>query len=574
MLDIIASDICIGTNAVGRVLELYQSTLNLWLIYAKMLVEFLVVLTISTERGMTMEIKWKSIDDLIEVPTDAIDYNTIEGQKALQRIFINNDNVGKIKSQRRYYIVGDKGTGKTAYALYLQGQSSEKQAYMIKNMQDTTYDVFVQLKKNNLLTISDYEDVWRVILLLLVCEEVRQNEDSGVWGQKLKQVNRAIDEFYSNAFNPEIQYAINIVKESKAAVNVFSKIDTEHAITMDADQQKMQIDLMYLEKKFKEALLETELKKEYILFVDGIDARPSSVEFEDYMECVKGLINAVWTLNTSVFAMSNKQSQLKIMLLIRPDIFDKAGMHNMNNKIKNNTVMLEWKTSYAQFAKSGLFRIADQLLRTQQENYESIPEGAAWNHYFPYCVYNYHTKSYSDNSFIYFLRYSFYRPRDIVAMMEAMRVTEKDKVAFSADTFFSQAVKQATSEYLLGEIRDNLSFYYENSDFDLFRRFFENHLIGKMRNERFDYQYYCDCFADFISQFRSDADVPYIFKERDSFLQLLYEQNIIAWIEEDRGCEYQKWYFKERTYSNIRPRIRTHCKYKIHTGIARALGYK
>ena len=517
-----------------------------------------------------MEIKWKSIPELAEIPTDAIDYNSVDGQKALQKIFIHNKYVEDILSPHRYYIVGDKGTGKTAYALYLQGCSNKERINLIKNMQDTTYGVFMQLKKNNFLSISDYEDVWRVILLLLICEEVRQREAAGILGLKLIQVNKAIDAFYNNAFNPEIQYAINIVKESKAVIKLFSKLDGEAAISSDVNQQKIQIDLMYLEKRFKEALLETSLNSHYTLFIDGIDARPSSVEFEDYMECVKGLVNAVWTLNTSMFANSDK---LKIMLLIRPDIFDKVGMHNMNNKIKNNSVMLEWKTSYADFSKSGLFKIADQLLRTQQEHYEEINEGEAWNHYFPYKCYNYSTAALTDNSFINFLRYSFYRPRDIVAIMEAMRVNEPNTDAFDYKTFFSSKVKDATSDYLLGEIRDNLSFYYENNDFELFRQFFESYLIKIISHERFSYWDYEQCYEEFISQFKPDKEIPYIFKDKDSFLQLLYEQNIIAWIDQINGSEYQKWYFKERTYTNIRPRIRTRCeKYKVHTGIARALG--
>ena len=54
------------------------------------------------------------------------------------------------------------------------------------------------------------------------------------------------------------------------------------------------------------------------------------------------------------------------MLLIRPDIFDKMGLHNMNNKLNDNCVLLEWRTAYSHYKTSGLFEVADKLLRSQQ----------------------------------------------------------------------------------------------------------------------------------------------------------------------------------------------------------------
>lgn len=111
------------------------------------------------------------------------------------------------------------------------------------------------------------------------------------------------------------------------------------------------------------------------------------------------------------------------MLLIRPDIFDKIGLHNMNNKLNDNYVLLEWKTTYQNYRTSGLFQVADKLFASQQEREvkEKLTVGEAWDHYFPYKVFNHRDRNDTDSSFIPFLRYSFYRPRDILAYLSIIK---------------------------------------------------------------------------------------------------------------------------------------------------------
>ena len=75
-----------------------------------------------------------------------------------------------------------------------------------------------------------------------------------------------------------------------------------------------------------------------ILFVDGIDARPRDIDNEQYFECLVGLVNAVLEMNQSFL----KEKQIKIMLLIRPDIMYKMPVHNMNQKLRNNSVLCKF----------------------------------------------------------------------------------------------------------------------------------------------------------------------------------------------------------------------------------------
>ncbi|MDD1702114.1 MAG: hypothetical protein LUQ31_03940, partial [Methanoregula sp.] len=51
--------------------------------------------------------------------------------------------------------------------------------------------------------------------------------------------------------------------------------------------------------------------------------------FEEYLECVQGLANAAWAVNNDFFAtLDNERGSLRVVLLVRPDIFDKFGLQN------------------------------------------------------------------------------------------------------------------------------------------------------------------------------------------------------------------------------------------------------
>ena len=74
----------------------------------------------------------------------------------------------------------------------------------------------------------------------------------------------------------------------------------------------------------------------------------------------------------------------------------------MNQKIRDNAVLLKWVTTYKNYRESKLFTIADSYLAKQQDiPYEC---GVCWDSYFPYKVRNKYNKRLgrhlSDDSFV------------------------------------------------------------------------------------------------------------------------------------------------------------------------------
>jgi hypothetical protein len=163
----------------------------------------------------------------------------------------------------------------------------------------------LELKKRNHLALSDFTSIWRTTLLLLLAKKIQTDEPGVILKRKhFPLVQNAIDEYYHHAFSPEILVALQITDESKLFAELISKhfkAGGEEKETITFSTQRFQANLHYIERKLSEAIAGVRTTRRHTLFIDGIDIRPGSVPFPDYLECIKGLANAVWA-STVIFS--------------------------------------------------------------------------------------------------------------------------------------------------------------------------------------------------------------------------------------------------------------------------------
>jgi len=269
-------------------------------------------------------------------------------------------------------LIGEKGTGKTTYAAYLSNQlyrSSGGACYasFTTSISATEYDKFITLKKNNHLHLSGYQNIWKVVLLLLISGYIVDNHEKKWWElfDKFDKLKKIIDEFYSKAFSPEMLTAISFVEDTKLSVDITNKY-LKSSYAQDNNEKytrnSYQTDLLRLEQAFKDGIKSLKLDKNFILFVDGIDVRPETIPYDDYLECVKGLANAMWSLNHDFFAnIKDSKGRIKIVLLLRPDIFNSLNLQNSSSKLNDNAIEFNWQTTYQEYRTSQLFNYKDDV---------------------------------------------------------------------------------------------------------------------------------------------------------------------------------------------------------------------
>lgn len=520
----------------------------------------------------------KPIKDLETGFSDAENYKRRENKDLLNKIFIKNDYLDSLCEPNVSFLIGEKGTGKTAYSVFLSNNNYKNILATTKYIRETEYQKFVALKKEKHLTLSEFSSIWKIIIYLLIAKQIIEKEPatSQIFNFiNFRRLNDAIDEYYANAFSPEIIQALSFIQESKTSAELIAKhlrAGGEDKTTVTFVESKFQINLFYIQRQFEQALSQLKLAQSHLIFIDGIDIRPSSIAYEDYLECIKGLANAVWEINNDFFpTIRDSKGRLRAVLLIRPDIFEKLGLQNQNTKIRDNSVFLDWRTDYINHRHSGIFAVVDNLLKSQQSD-ANIKHGDAWDAYFPWNSPNVFETYDRPTSFLSFIRWSYYRPRDFVTMLDLLRENAKSnpqKVNFTSEDFEDPHFKRQYSNYLLGEVKDHLSFYYGPENYEAFLKFFE-FLSG---HDKFDYQQYSTAFKKLENHVKSLASgTPRFMATANDFLQFLYDLNVICYIERtEQHKPFIHWCFKDRNYANISPKVKTGVEYEIFYGLAKAL---
>lgn len=507
---------------------------------------------------------------------DAENYKKPENKDLFNRIFVQNVFLDRISKPSTYFVLGEKGTGKTAYAVYFSNNNYQNTAGALNYIRETDYQKFIALKKENHLGLSDFTSIWKIIIYLLISEQISQNESKGSFfsSSKFESLQAAIQEYYVTAFSPEILQALSFVEKSKFSANLIAKyinLGSETVKEGSFTHNKFQTNLFYIQKNFEDALKSITISKNHTIFIDGIDIRPRGVEFEGYLECIKGLGNAIWSVNNDVFSLTKGEFKLKAVLLIRPDIYAHLGLQNPNNKLRDNGVILNWYTTFKDYNTSQLFQLVEKLLNAQQPSTTS--DSNCWNHYFPYKVRNKMSKNTEEDSFVEFLRYSYFKPRDFISMLSILKdnfmINNRDADSvFNQSDFNNDSFRSQYSEYLIGEIKDQILFYNSEEEYQIFIDFFQ-YLEGKTDFNYVEFETDTTTYLEHLHS--SKIQIPNFLLTINKFLQFLYENNVISYVERSGKETFMRWCYRERSYSNVNPKVKLNSRYKVHYGLQKSL---
>ncbi|WP_461257867.1 P-loop ATPase, Sll1717 family [Treponema sp. R80B11-R83G3] len=518
------------------------------------------------------------IDELELGSNDAEDYKRKDLKEFFKTVFCKNIYLDRLLTMNTFFLIGEKGTGKTAYAVFLSNDEYKETRSIIKYIRETQYQKFVNLKAEKHLLLSDYVSIWRVIILVLIASSIKKENILDLFSksEKLERIKDAIDEYFNNAFSPEIATAMQIIENSKEIASLIFKAinyQEDDSKQLTFTETKFQTNLQFIERNLLNSIMSLKMKNNQFLFIDGIDIRPAGIDYKEYLSCVKGLAEAIWALNNDDFSVSNgSKGRFKVILLIRPDIFQSIGLQNSTNKIMNNSVYLDWRTTYNDYRNSELFTIGEKLLSYKQDCHRE--HGEIWDYYFNWAKPSTNERREFDTPFIQFLRISYSRPRDIVTIVQYMQRIQQQKRSgtevFLPEIFESNEFKDAYSEYLMGGIKDQLAFYYTDTDYQLLMYF----LSLFKNNSRFNYDFYVEKYKHFIDHVLkkiNDNNLPEFIDTEEMFLQFLYETNIICYIDEGEREPLFRYCYRERNMSNLTPKVEFGKKYEFHYGLIKAL---
>lgn len=505
--------------------------------------------------------------------SDAQNYSQRGNKQLFSSIFVRNSYLDDLLDNNVYFLIGEKGTGKTAYATYLSNNEYYGKKGILKFISGTDYEKFYELKQKKQIDISGYVDIWKTILLLLLAKSINENDKivSVFSANQLEHLLEAIDDYYNKAFAPEIVNALKITDQSEMVAKLicqYAELGAGDKQITEFTEQKFQMNLYYIAEQFSRVLGSIKLKRDITLFIDGIDIRPSHIPYSEYLECIKGLATACWTLNTELFAnVRDSKGHLRVVLLLRPDIFNSLNLQNSTNKLADNSVFLEWRTTYLDYPDSSLYEMANRLL-----SYDQISvDGDIWNEYFPWKIpAPPEVEREYDTAFMEFLKISLSRPRDIQRILKILQVLMKqkkmgDNYSFDYDVYLSNQFQNQYSEYFLSSLKDHLSFYYTEEDYTYFTHFFDF-----FESSQFDYDGYQVAYEKYIEYILETAnEIPQFVEDPKVFLQMLYDSNVITAIESVGTRRQFHFSYREKCATNICPKVpyKKGIEYRFHYGL-------
>lgn len=516
---------------------------------------------------------WKPIKALTEPYNDALNYKTKAQKEFFNKVFLRTEELRKCLAPSTYFLMGEKGTGKTAYAVYLENNSVDEFRCQVTTMTETQYKRFIALKRQGKLAYSDYANIWRSMLLFLAGRMLVTKSKNFLHKitRKFTKVEAEIEKWSKNALNPEIESAFEAISSESFTASLKPEGVGEAGGEVRTQQTEktptIRHHLLETENALKEAISSLTISKNHILFVDGIDYRPEAVSYPEYIECIKGLGEAVWQLNTEFFgSIKDSTGRIKVVLLVRPDVFHALNLYNSNSRLQDNTVFLDWSTTEREYETSNLYEVSGKYFSTQQS--APVTPQQAWNHY-------YDESRAGGATFKRLLKTTFQKPRDILTFVRLTRsMTIKSGQGavdvFAHDLRTSPAFTREFSDYLLGEVRNYAAFYMTQEDFGRYIKFFQ-YLHGKNRFTWLEFQ---DAFTRFKSWVKGEPikATDYL-RDPEALLQFFYDVNVIGYSESAAMDSevFFHWSYRERSLNNIAPKVMTTGILLLNPGIAKAL---
>lgn len=216
--------------------------------------------------------------------------------------------------------------------------------------------------------------------------------------------------------------------------------------------------------------------------------------------------------------------------------------------------------------ESRLYEATGKFFASQQQ--EETNDLAAADHYL--------AADESQSIFRRLLRSSFQKPRDLLTFVKIARNVSVKKLGhgnenrFSSDIVRNPDFTREYADYLLGEVRNYSAFYMEQEDFFLYIKFFQ-YLDGKPEFKFDDFSRAFERFKDWIRGETVKA-TEYL-RDPEALLQFFYDINVIGY-REMVGEDAEKFFhfsFRERTLTNIAPKVKVSGILMINLGVSKAL---
>lgn len=366
------------------------------------------------------------------------------------RYFYHFNDITLIENGQKNYVIGRKGTGKTAIAEYIKSKNSNDVRTILLSFKNFPFNSLYHLKNESYTPPNQYITLWEHVIYTCICflmkESIYVNYDSR---QKLQEI-----------FEIDIEKALqkHISKISDRGFNLGGfgisagiTPKTSHTISKSTDFSDQN-------EILKNFIINNICNSKYFIMFDSLDEDYKDIFNLDRKDIYFDLLVGLFKAAQNVRRFLNIQSKKTVfpLIFLREDIFDLCRDPDKNKWI-DRAINLNWNSTSLQSL------ITFRLSRAMSANGQHIPFENVWSKFFEtHTIRTQNRHNRHENAFKYMLRSTFNRPRDIINFFR-----ECANISIHQNSFLinSKIIKDASieqSKYIRGEIIDEVHSIIEN----------------------------------------------------------------------------------------------------------------
>lgn len=354
--------------------------------------------------------------------------------------FYSVEHVSEILNNKKYFVIGRKGSGKSAIAKYLcdlENGTTFTERLSFKNF---PFNCLYELKNMSFAFPNQYITLWKYIIYSYICKMMVRNQSFQGEAKEL------LEKLYGGDATQELARLIPKWTMKEFQVQILE-------VGGSIGQEKESIDLDWIEKTnvLEDFLLQNVDNYTYFIVFDELDEDyrdfETQQERETYLRLIKGLFKAVQDIRS---AFAERGKKILPVVFLRNDIYEQVTDAD-KNKWNDFKIDMQWDRD--KLNKLVLHRLAVTLKKVGGD----YSTGNVWHKFFYGQKVPMGNKNrQSMDIFNYITRSTQLRPRDYINYIKkcAEIALEKNDSRISANTV--KAADDAFSDYLKGEIVDEI----------------------------------------------------------------------------------------------------------------------
>lgn len=449
----------------------------------------------------------KELDYLLRV-----NFGDIDGlyDPNINDYFIDIEFKQSILNEPKYFVIGRKGTGKSALYNWIE-KNQVSDGYMVSNksFNDFPFEKLLQLSDDSFSKPNQYQSIWKNIILneyaSLLC-----NDQSNPIDNALVELRNYIEYVFGTDLI-DLHKAVTRKSEKSDQGISIKGVFKQHSDCKEIEYYDECKNLTVVNERLVRVILDYMTRHEtktYIVQFDQLDDNYTNyVDNVNYMQCIISLFKTIYQLNQT---FRSKSINIKTVAYLRSDIFNKFNRHDPESARWDQYVLkLNWSIiNKNDWYDSNLLKLINARIKN------SIPGLDTQSPF--HTIFNKHKlhvrigANREGDIFKYIIHRTFQRPRDLIQF--CIKIQEECK---SSGILAQESIKNAEKEYslwLLGEVENEIAPLIKDTEslYELLR------LLGRgvysVSHFKEKYNKYQSAFDDY---------------DAEKMLKLLYEFGII-----------------------------------------------